>query len=323
MGLRCSLFGHTFTETDTRRDREVRGDEVVTVVKTVERCSSCGAERVVSENKEVVSVVDADDVDAAEAVAETEHTADEEAEATDSTEPSEPADAAGAAGNGGGAHAEGEADPSETPGDPDADSSADDADETAGEDKTAPDLDPDADPDAEDVEFITETDGSLGGADEVDVDPDEDAPEGGIGGMAARSGAYGEQDEADGSDPVPDTGEEATDEDAEILGQDDQPRGERAPGQWPDDPDATDEPWEPGELGGGPGTEPEPNEGVPEPAPVEPSPAPGGNSEGASESLHCPACGHTVSTEGSYRAGDACPECHADYLESASDAESE
>lgn len=317
MGLRCSLFGHTFSETDTRRDREVRGDEVVTVVKTVERCSSCGAERVVSENKEVVSVVDADDVDAAEAAVETEHTAEDETEAT---EPTEPTDAAGTAEDGGAVHAEDGTDPSETPGDPD-DAGADD--EAAGEGQTAPDLDPDADPDEEDVEFITETDGSLGGGDEVDVDPDADVPEGGIGGMAARSGAYGEQGEADGSDPVPDTGEEATDEDAEILGQENQPRGERAPGQWPDDPDATDEPWEPGELGGGPGTEPEPNEGVPEPAPVEPSPAPGGNSEGASEALHCPACGHTVSTEGSYRAGDACPECHADYLESASDAESE
>ena len=313
MGLRCSLFGHTFSETDTRRDREVRGDEVVTVVKTVERCSSCGADRVVSENKEVVSVVDADDVDAAEAAAESEQTAEDETEATEQTDSTEPTDTAE---NGGAVHAEDGTDP-------DAESGADATDEAAGEDKTAPDLDPDADPEDEDVEFITETDGSLGGADEVDVDPDEEAPEGGIGGMAARSGAYGETDEAGGSDPVPDTGEEATDEDAEILGQDDQPRGERAPGQWPDDPDATDDPWEPGELGGGPGTEPEPNEEVPEPAPVEPSPAPGGSSEGASESLHCPACGHTVSTEGSYRAGDACPECHADYLEAASDAESE
>ena len=64
MGLRCSILGHTFDETEVRRDRRERGsgNEVVTVVSQVERCSRCGTERVVSENKEVVSVVDADEV---------------------------------------------------------------------------------------------------------------------------------------------------------------------------------------------------------------------------------------------------------------------
>jgi hypothetical protein len=303
MGLRCSLFGHTFTETDARRDREVRGDEVVTVVKTVERCSNCGAERVVSENKEVVSVVDADDVEEPEARTDETGTGDEaeaavDADAEDGPD-DEPTTTDGATG--------------EPATDADAEDGAGD-----GESATAPDLDPEADPEEEDVEFITETDGSLGGGDEVDVDVDEEAPEGGIGGMAARSGAYGDPDGA--SDPVPDTGEGSAEEDAEILGAEEQ-RGDRAPGQWPDDPDATDEPWEPGELGGGPGTEPEPDDEVTEPAPVDPSPAPssGPAAESDAESLRCPACGHTVSTEGSYRAGDACPECHADYLEAPSE----
>ena len=309
MGLRCSLFGHTFSETDTRRDREVRGDEVVTVVKTVERCGSCGTERVVSENKEVVSVVDADDVDEAE-VAATETETETETEGIETEDSADTAAAPGAtdedaAEMAAASEEDGGAAP-ETDADPDPD-----------EPVEAPDLDPDADPDEEDVEFITETDGSLGGGDEVDVDPDEEAPEGGIGGMAARSGAYGDS-EAD--DPVPDTGDGAADEDAEILGEDERP-ADRAPGQWPDDPDATDEPWEPGELGGGPGTEPEPNEEVPEPAPVEPSPAPGKPPEAGDEgdSLRCPGCGHTVPMEGSHRAGDACPECRADYLEAASE----
>jgi hypothetical protein len=301
MGLRCSLFGHTFSETDTRRDREVRGDEVVTVVKTVERCGSCGAERVVSENKEVVSVVEADDVDEAEVAAtETETGGTETEDSADTT-----------------------ADPEATGEDAAEMAAASEADEGTAtgtdpdEPVEAPDLDPDADPDEEDVEFITETDGSLGGGDEVDVDPDEEAPEGGIGGMAARSGAYGDS-EAD--DPVPDTGDEAADEDAEILGEDGE-RTDRAPGQWPDDPDATGEPWEPGELGGGPGTEPEPNEEVPEPAPVEPSPSPGKTpaADDEGDSLRCPGCGHTVPMAGSYRAGDACPECRSDYLEPASE----
>jgi hypothetical protein len=312
MGLRCSLFGHTFTETDARRDREVRGDEVVTVVKTVERCSNCGAERVVSENKEVVSVVDADDVEEPEARTDETGAGNEAEAAVDADaedgpdEESTPTDGAAAT----------DEPATDAGGEAGAEDGADDE-----ESATAPDLDPDADPEAEDVEFITETDGSLGGGDEVDVDIDEEAPEGGIGGMAARSGAYGDPDEASGaSDPVPDTGDEAADEDAEILGEAEQ-RGDRAPGQWPDDPDATDEPWEPGELGGGPGTEPEPDDEVAEPAPVDPSPAPssGPAAESATDSLHCPACGHTVSTEGSYRAGDACPECHGDYLEAPSE----
>jgi hypothetical protein len=294
MGLRCSVFGHTFSETDTRRDREVRGDEVVTVVKTVERCSSCGKERVVSENKEVVSVLDAEEVDAAD-----------EAEAA--AEPAAEEETAEAA-------------PDETA------TRAEDADDTTtaetgdaddeGETETV-DLDPDADPEEEDVEFITETDGSLGGGEEVDVDPDAEAPEGGIGGMAERSGAFGAGDGSEGSDPVPDTGDEASDEDAEILGEEER-RSERAPGQWPEDPDATDEAWEPGELGGGPGTEPEPDEAVEEPAPVEPAPASSPEAEAASESLRCPGCGHTVPRSGSYRVGDACPECRADYLEAVS-----
>ncbi|WP_255197968.1 DUF7093 family protein [Halorarius litoreus] len=63
MGLKCSLFGHSFDETDVEREREERGSEVVTVVKEVERCSRCGETRVVSENKEVTSIVDPDEVD--------------------------------------------------------------------------------------------------------------------------------------------------------------------------------------------------------------------------------------------------------------------
>lgn len=62
MGLRCSLLGHTFDETDREEEREDRGSEVVTVVRELERCSRCGAERIVSENKEVTSVVDAEEV---------------------------------------------------------------------------------------------------------------------------------------------------------------------------------------------------------------------------------------------------------------------
>lgn len=62
MGLKCSLLGHSFEAADVEREREEQGSEVVTVVREIERCSRCGAERVVSENTEVTAVVDAEDV---------------------------------------------------------------------------------------------------------------------------------------------------------------------------------------------------------------------------------------------------------------------
>ncbi|WP_255151974.1 DUF7093 family protein [Halorarius halobius] len=65
MGLKCTLLGHSFDETDVEREREERGSEVVTIVQEVERCSRCGETRVVSENKEVTSIVEPDDVDGA------------------------------------------------------------------------------------------------------------------------------------------------------------------------------------------------------------------------------------------------------------------
>jgi hypothetical protein len=280
MGLRCSILGHTFDETEVRRDRRERGsgNEIVTVVSQVERCSRCGAERVVSENKEVVSVVDADEVgldrdeDSDEPPPGTPGTASDEG-STASPEPSPPG---------------GESPPGEEP---------------------EPDVDPSADPAEEDVEFITETDGSLGGggdvADDTEVSDDAGDAGGGIGGMAARSGAF------DGSDaPTGDEVDGPAGEDAEII---DAPESERPPGQWPDEPDGG-EPWEPdgldeaGEVGAERTTDPEPE--------VEPAAEPSFTvPEG---SLRCPDCGHEVSADSSFRAGDACPECQG-YLEASGD----
>lgn len=62
MGLRCSLLGHSFGEATVQREREERGNEVVTVVREIEACKRCGRERVVSENKEVTSVVEPEEV---------------------------------------------------------------------------------------------------------------------------------------------------------------------------------------------------------------------------------------------------------------------
>jgi hypothetical protein len=124
--------------------------------------------------------------------------------------------------------------------------------------------------------------------------------------MAARSGAFDGSDDSGGdeggaSDPAGD--------DAEIL---DAPETERAPGQWPDEPEG-EEPWEPDPL------EDEPEGGAPEstadPAPeVEPAAEPSFTVPAGS--LKCPNCGHEVSADSSFRAGDACPECQG-YLEDA------
>lgn len=61
MTLRCSLLGHRFEEATVEREREERGDEVVTVSREVETCSRCDAERVVSENTEITTVDPAPD----------------------------------------------------------------------------------------------------------------------------------------------------------------------------------------------------------------------------------------------------------------------
>ena len=55
MGLRC-LLGHDFTEPKTEREREERGDEVITTIREVKECRRCGETQVVAENTEVTSL---------------------------------------------------------------------------------------------------------------------------------------------------------------------------------------------------------------------------------------------------------------------------
>jgi hypothetical protein len=312
MGLRCSILGHTFDETEVRRDRRERGsgNEVVTVVSQVERCSRCGTERVVSENKEVVSVVDAAEVGL-----------DEEGEGDATTGEVPPADRvshdARESGTDTGAALAGDASEETDAGIDDepgrrareeAESGvADGTDETDGTDPSG-----DPDPAEEDVEFITETEGALGGGEDVAEDVPSDAGEsaGGIGGMAARSGAFDGSDDPDAESGGTGAGDESVGDDAEIL---DAPETERAPGQWPDEPDE-DEPWEPDALDEdedeeeGPGATADPAPDV-EPVAESSFTVPEG-------SLRCPDCGHEVSADSSFRAGDACPECQG-YLEDA------
>ncbi|MCT9095384.1 hypothetical protein [Haloarchaeobius sp. HME9146] len=98
MGLRCSLLGHDWSETEIEDERDEQGNEVVMTVREYEVCARCGEKTLISENTEVTSVSNgqptdsaaepADDADtvAAEVVAEA--TADEaDAELVDDDEP--------------------------------------------------------------------------------------------------------------------------------------------------------------------------------------------------------------------------------------------
>ncbi|WP_267641958.1 DUF7093 family protein [Haloarchaeobius amylolyticus] len=118
MGLRCSLLGHDWSETEIEDERDEQGNEVVMTVREYEVCARCGEKSLISENTEVTSVsngqsaaagdeavgedaaatgdveapedaADDDDADAVAAEVVAEATADDEDEVAD--EPTEPA----------------------------------------------------------------------------------------------------------------------------------------------------------------------------------------------------------------------------------------
>jgi ribosomal protein S27AE len=71
MSLACTLLGHRYGDPEVRREREERGEEVVTVTREVATCERCGELRVLSETTEVTAVVDRDAVETGEADAPT------------------------------------------------------------------------------------------------------------------------------------------------------------------------------------------------------------------------------------------------------------
>ncbi len=58
MGLRCSLLGHDYGESEIEREREEQGNEVVVTVREFEKCQRCGTESIISENKEVTTLAE-------------------------------------------------------------------------------------------------------------------------------------------------------------------------------------------------------------------------------------------------------------------------
>lgn len=56
MSLKCSVFGHDFGPTETDREREEKGDEVVTTIRETETCNRCDTTQVITENTEVTHI---------------------------------------------------------------------------------------------------------------------------------------------------------------------------------------------------------------------------------------------------------------------------
>ncbi len=180
MGLRCSLFGHSFEEPVTERDRETRGAEVVITVRDVQTCRRCGAEQVIAENTEVRHLGSAEGAEEPESTAPDAESAPT-AESTEEPAHDQPAD-------------EGEkAEPE------DISKYVEAAEEPAGEPDEQPTVAEASDTDApaeEDVEFIDDSD-------------DEDTPE-----QAATESAGTDESsvDADTAEIDPDTAEDAGEE---------------------------------------------------------------------------------------------------------------
>ena len=56
MSLKCSLFGHNYSDTERRRSREENGTELVETVREIKACTRCGETLVVSEATEVTTI---------------------------------------------------------------------------------------------------------------------------------------------------------------------------------------------------------------------------------------------------------------------------
>jgi hypothetical protein len=56
MGVKCSLLGHDYGDSEVERERDEEGTEVVRTAKRVERCQNCGHTRTISANTEVMAL---------------------------------------------------------------------------------------------------------------------------------------------------------------------------------------------------------------------------------------------------------------------------
>jgi hypothetical protein len=284
MGIKCSLLGHRFTETDVTEEREEEGSEVVITIREIETCERCGAERIVSENKEVTALetADGDAVDA------------EPADEPDADHASGPSPSTGT-----------DAAPDMTAAEDDAellDADADtDATETAEPGPATPAADPEPAPGpTADAGAEPEPEPSAAEDDAVILDDGDDEP-------AREPGEWPDEAEAEeDADAEPATeeapGEAWPDEAESGPAESESPTADM---EWPDEgAESAGDEWEPSES-----LTQKIDQAEVEPAGSATVTVPEGEFE-------CPECGFRTSVEStSLRAGDFCPECHRGSLE--------
>ncbi|AFK18103.1 hypothetical protein E6P09_04910 [Haloferax mediterranei ATCC 33500] len=313
MGLTCRLLGHSYGDSETEREREERGDEVVVSIRELQVCTRCGQEQVISENKEVTAIRTPEELGMTEGEAETAAAGFEPANPMPGTDEADSPDIETApdpeteTGAGAGTEAEAEV-------------------QSTGDHPTA-DETPDAEEaDAVDAPPVTDDAIILGEDEEESVQRD-------------RTQWPDEVDEVETDDPMPETpveGDDAEfiDADAEVDETDAAPEQTRKRGAWPDPP-GEDEGWDA-----------EPDDGEPVSVSFGGGLAPEGNGSTAPESngqyidaeseddfvradetnvaseapdeaieYYCPNCGHARgASASSMRAGDICPECKKGYI---------
>lgn len=299
MGLKCSLLGHRFEETEVERDREEQGSEVVTTIKEHEICSRCGETRVVSENKEVTTLETPDDATVGAVGASDADATDDPAPGT-ADEPSD--DVADAASD-----ADATADAPTT----------DDAEILDDESPTIPDAEADAaddstaEADAADPRDVVADVDDGGAVTDAGTDTDEDADEDAV--ILEESNAEPDEERDPGEWPeepadrsvAPETAADWPDDDRDGPGTADDRRSGPTTTDWPDD-----------DRGGGSEYD---STLLQEP---DPEPTDAGDVTVPEGTYRCEECGFTTSVESSsLRPGDFCPECHRGTLAHDPDAE--
>lgn len=203
MSLKCSLLGHAFDDGEVEREREEQGSEVVITIRETETCTRCGAERVVSENKEVTTLETPSDIvgdDLADAEAEEPaETAESEDEGAPDAASGGPDAAAGAAAAGAAGVTSGGA-AEESPSGPNPGSATGEAG-AGSTPEPAPASDPDAD---EDDGVILDADGDAEGERAPGEWPEEDADSADAGADAVPEWPQ-KDDDGDGDDWAPET----------------------------------------------------------------------------------------------------------------------
>ena len=244
MGLRCSLTGHKFGESEVERDREERGEEVVVTLREFKTCVRCGERKIVTENKEVTSLADATPDDNREEPTPesgpSNGTTPDAADADQSPAGDDPTQDTAAAVQEGTAHQE----------IPDEDAAIIDAESDAAGESDGSVEESETEADQPPADAPASSDSSEADDTVLVDDADEQATDSESGGVAA-------SDARDGSSSVaeePTAGEEqpATDDasgadedqvtdDGVILDDDDDDRDDdREYGEWPDKPEADD-----------------------------------------------------------------------------------